>query len=252
MEIKTLTVDLSKNFQHVCAFDSSGKLLFKKVYKPKSFHRLLADTIPCTVVMEACGGAHHWARTAKNCGHLPKLIAPKFVKCFVDNYNNDFNDCLAIFQAASRPRARFVAVKSQQQEIAFLHRSRSRLIQDRTQLINQIHAYVCELGYNAPKARGALRQYIYDLCDPSHLDLSQLIKAELNLMLSELSQKDQRIKNLDKTLMQIGSSHDIAIKLMKVPGIGPITSTALLSEVGDFNIFKSGREFAAWLGLVPK
>ena len=254
MEIKTLTVDLGKNFQHICAFDHKGNLLLKKVCKPKSFHDLLLKTNPCTVIMEACGGAHHWARTAKKYGHHAKLIAPKFVKRFVDQgKKNDFEDALAIFEAASRPRARFVAVKSQdQQELAFLHRSRSRLIADRTQLINQLHAYVCEHGYKAPKARAALRKYVHELCDSTCFDLSQIIKAELGLMLEELSQKNTRVKDLDKTLLEIASTHPISIKLMKVPGIGPITATALLCEVGDFNVFDSGREFAAWLGLVPR
>jgi transposase len=254
MNIKTLTIDISKNLQHVCAFDSSGELQFKKICKTKSFHKLLADTKPCTVVMEACGMAHHWARTAGSYGHNAKLIAPKFVKRFVDEgKKNDFKDALAIFEASSRPRARFVAVKSQaQQELAFLHRSRSRLIEDRTQLINQIHSYVCELGYKAPKARAALRKYVHELCDPSNLELGFIIKAEVGLMLEELSQKDKRVKDLDRTLMQIALSNPIAIKLMKVPGIGPITATALLCEVGDFNLFDNGREFAAWLGLVPR
>jgi transposase len=253
MQIKTLTIDISKNFQHVCAFDKSGHLLFKKVCKPKSFHKLLADTKPCTVIMEACGGAHHWARTAKKHGHEAKLIAPKFVKPFVDNFKNDFNDALAIFEASSRPRARFVAVKSQeQQELTFIHRSRSRLLEDRTQLTNQIHGFVCELGYKAPKARLALRKYVTELCDPTHNEISHHIKTELLLMLEELSQKDKRIKDIDKNLLQIALTNPIAIKLMKVQGIGPITATALLCEVGDFNIFDSGREFAAWLGLVPK
>lgn len=264
MDIKTLTVDISKNFQHVCAFDSGGKLLFKKVCKRENFQKLLSDTKSCTVVMEACGGAHHWARTAKSYGHNAKLIAPKFVKRFVEQgKKNDFEDALAIYEASSRPRARFVAIKSlEQQEVTFLHRSRSRLIQDRTQLVNQIHAYVCELGYKAPKARMALRKYVHELCDPSSHDpenqqtkktpLLERIRAELLLMLEELSQKDMRIKDLDKILLQIASSNPIAIKLLEVPGIGPITATALLCEVGDFNIFDSGREFAAWLGLVPK
>ena len=253
MEIKTLTIDISKNFQHVCAFDKTGNLLFKKVCKPKTFLKLLGDTKPCSVVMEACGGAHYWARTAKKYGHEAKLIAPKFVKQFVDNFKNDFNDALAIFEASSRPRARFVAVKSQeQQELTFVHRSRSRLLENRTYLINQIHAYVCELGYKAPKARVALRKYVTELCDPSNFELSGIIKTELLAMLDELSQKDKRIKDIDKMLLQITITNPIAIKLMKVPGIGPITATALLSEVGDFTIFESGREFAAWLGLVPK
>lgn len=264
MDIKTLTVDISKNFQHVCAFDSEGKLLSKKVYKREGFHKLLNDTKPCTVVMEACGGAHHWARTAKSYGHNAKLIAPKFVKRFVDQgKKNDFEDALAIYEAASRPRARFVAIKSQeQQEIAFLHRSRSRLIGDRTQLVNQIHAYVCELGYKAPKARMALRKYVHELCDPfsygqenegaKKILLLERIRAELLLMLEELAQKDMRIKELDKVLLRVASSNPISVKLMEVPGIGPITATALLCEVGNFNIFDSGREFAAWLGLVPK
>lgn len=254
MEIKTLTVDISKNFQHVCAFDRKGILLFKRAYKIKSFRALLAKLTPCTVIMEACGGAHHWARTAKNYGHDSKLIAPKFVKRFVDEgKKNDFEDALAIFEAASRPRARFVAPKSQQQqELAFLHRSRSRLIEDRTQLINQLHAYSCELGYRTPKARRSLRQYVQDLCDPSTHELGNILKVELRLMLEELSQKDERIKDLEKTLQQIAISHSLAIKLMKIPGIGLITATALLAEVGDFNMFKSGREFAAWLGLVPR
>jgi transposase len=253
MEIKTLTVDISKSFQHVCAFDNKGKLLFKKICKPPTFHKLLNNTKACTVVMEACGGAHHWARTAKKYGHEPKLIAPKFVKPFVGDFKNDFNDALAIFEASSRPRARFVAVKSQeQQELTFVHRSRSRILEDRTQLINQLHAYVCELGYKAPKARLALRKYVTELCDPSSVDLTTIIKEELLAMLDELSQKDKRIKSIDKKLLQIATTHPITIKLMKVPGIGPITATALISEVGDFNIFDSGREFAAWLGLVPK
>lgn len=254
MEIKTLTVDLSKNFQHVCAFDNKGHLLYKKVCKVKAFHKLLNDTNSCTVVMEACGGAHHWARTAKKCGHEPKLIAPKFVKRFVEKgKKNDFEDALAIFEAASRPRARFVAVKSvDQQELAFVHRSRSRLLENRTYLVNQIHAYVWELGYKAPKAKVPLRNYVTELCDPENDAISYLIKAELLSLLDELSQKDKRIKDIDKTLLQIASTHPIAIKLMKVPGVGPITATALLSEVGDFTIFDSGREFAAWLGLVPR
>lgn len=190
----------------------------------------------------------------KKYGHEPKLIAPKFVKRFVEpGKKNDFEDALAIFEAASRPRARFVAVKSvHQQELAFVHRSRSRLLENRTFLINQIHAYVWELGYKIPKAKVALRKAVTELCDPENAEISSLIKQELLSLLDELAQKDQRIKDIDKKLLQIASTHPIAIMLMKIPGVGPITATALLAEVGDFSIFDSGREFAAWLGLVPR
>lgn len=253
MEIKTLTVDISKNFQHVCAFDQRGKLLFKKVCKPATFHKLLSETPPCEVISEACGMAHHWARTAKSYGHNAKLIAPKFVKQFVTDYKNDFNDALAIYEAASRPRARFVAVKSpEQQEIAFIHRNRSRTVGDRTQLINQIRSLLAEFGLTAPKAKGALRKYVQELCDPDSSKLGVIMKREFLLMLDELDQKDKRIKDIDKNLMALASTMPMIAKLMKVPGIGPITATALVSEVGDFNIFRNGREFAAWLGLVPK
>lgn len=253
MELYTLAIDLSKNYFQLHGIDQSGRRVLKRKLTRKEFIESLPQFPKCRIVMEAGSAAHYWGRKLTSMGHEVKLIAPQFVKPFLKSNKNDANDAEAIAEASIRPSMRFVQIKSEWQvELQSIHRSRSRVVGCRVQLTNAIHGFLVEYGLVLPKAMLKFKKEIAWLISPECGELPQIFKAELVKMYEELEGYLKREKELNKQLRMYADTNETCIRLQTIPGIGPIVSTALYAGVADPNSFRNGREFAAWLGLVPR
>ncbi len=207
---------------------------------------------PCLVGMEACGTAHHWAREVSKLGHTVRLMPPSYVKGYVKRSKNDAADAAAICEAVTRPSMRFVAVKStDQQALLMLHRTRDLLIRQRTQLINALRAHLAEFGLVAETGREGLAQLAAIITDESNREaLPSAMKQALQAIVDQLSALELQIGTLDRAIHAHHRANDMSCRLETVPGIGVIGATAIASTVADPSNFKSGRDFAAWIGLV--
>jgi transposase len=206
----------------------------------------------CLVALEACGGAHHWAREFTRMGHDVRLIPPTYVKPFVKRQKNDAADAEAICEAAQRPNMRFVAIKSEEQQASGLvFRTRDLLVRQRTQLINAIRGHLTEYGWVAPKGPSHVLLMANLLEDELGEGLPEAVRAMLRIMLEMLEHIDQRVTQLDKEIARRAREDEIARRLMTIPGIGPITATAIAALAPAAETFRCGRDFAAWLGLTP-
>ena len=249
-KVAIAAIDLGKHSFHLHAQDDRGHEILRKKFNRVTLIRYLANLEPCAVVMEACGGAHFMAQEVAKLGHTPKLIAPHLVRPYVKSNKNDFADAEAICEAASRPTMRFVPVKTQaQQALAMSNSIRESFIKDRTATANRIHAALLEVGASlAPGFKS-----IKDL--PALLEASscsQRIKNNLMFLYEHFNYLDEKVKFLDKDVQCQAAEDDLAMRLMTMPCVGPITSIALAAELGDGKQFKCGRGYAASIGLVPK
>jgi len=203
--------------------------------------------------MEACAGAHYWGRYAEEVGHSVRLIAPQFVKPYVKSNKNDRVDAQAIWEAVQRPNMRFVAAKTvEQQDIQSLHRIRNRTVTNRTALTNQIQGLLLEYGITTRPGRLALRRNIPEILEDAENGLSMRFRQILAELYEELIQLDIRVDALDRQVDQLVKNNEDCQRLMTIPGIGPLSATALVAAIGDINTFNNGRELSAWLGLVPR
>lgn len=255
MKIIRLGVDLSKNIFHVHGVDANDKPVWRKQLKRKDWLRVVTNTIEpgCTIGMEACGGAHHWARVLQSHGYTVKLIAPQFVKPYVKSNKNDAVDAEAICEAMSRPNMRFVTVKTvEQQDIQAVHRVRSGLMTSRTAKANQIRGLVSEYGLVAPKELRSLRAAIPDWLENGDNGLSDRFRALLNDLWQDLRQLDQRIMELDQQIQCIAKTDPTAQRLQQLRGVGPMIATAMIATVGTGEQFSNGRQMSASLGLTPR
>jgi transposase len=207
----------------------------------------------CRIVMEACGGAHHWARRFSAMGHQVQIIAPRFVKPFVKSQKNDRNDAEAIAEAASRPTMRYVAINSvEQQDIQCMHRIRSLLMRDRIAQINQIRGLLTEYGIVVAQTPLKLRAQLPAIVDDQGNELTVLSRAMMNDMYERLKFLDTQIEKYDDLIRRTHNSSALCQRLGKVRGVGPIIATAVVAAAGNATEFKNGRQFAAWLGLTPR
>lgn len=253
MELYTLAIDLSKNYFQLHGIDKVGRRVMKKKLTRKQFIEYLPQIPVCRVVMEAGSAAHYWGRNFQGMGHEVKLIAPQFVKPFLKSNKNDANDAEAIAEASLRPSMRFVQIKSEWQvELQSIHRSRSRIVGCRVQLTNAIHGFLVEYGVILPKAMTKFREQVAWLISEECGEIPLIFKAELGKMYEELNGYLAREKDLNNQLRIYADTNATCKRLQTIPGIGPIVSTALYAGVADPQSFKNGREFAAWLGLVPR
>lgn len=203
--------------------------------------------------MESCGGAHYWARELAALGHEVRLIAPQFVSPYRRGGKNDDNDARAICEAAGRPDMRFVPVKSiEQQAVLTMHRARTPLIGERTALVNQIRGLLAEFGIVVRQGVSALRQALPDVLEDGENALPVMAREVVAELDGRLRDLEARACEYDRRIALLAKQMPTASRLMQVPGIGPLTATALVASVGDARTFSSGRQFAAWLGLVPK
>lgn len=253
MTIATVGLDIAKQSFQVHAADSEGRAILRKRLRRNQVAEFFANLPPCLVGLEACGSSNYWARVLSRFGHTVRLIAPQFVKPYVKSNKNDANDAEAICEAVSRPQMRFVPAKSvEQQDIQSLHRVRSRLVSLRTGLANQIRGLLSEYGIVLPHSVSQLRRglpLILENAENERTDFSRRLFASLY---EELVQLDSKIEALDEQVKAIYRASEPCQRVTAVEGIGPLIATALVAAVSDGKSFKNGRQFAAWLGLVPR
>ena len=248
--MQMLAIDLAKQSFHVHGVDAEDRVISRRVGRAKLMG-LVTRLGPAVVAMEACATAHHWARAFIAAGCEVRLINPRFVTPFVRGSKNDAADAEAIFDAASRPTMRFVSVKTtDQQDLQSLHRVRDRLMAQRTSLINHTRGLMGEYGLVYPTGAALFsRRARAGLADAA---LSAMARETFEALLDELDALEARIDRLDERLRAICRHDPTCRRLMAVPGIGPVVATALVASVGDARQFRSGRELAAWIGLVPR
>ena len=245
-----VSIDLGKQSFHVVAHDKQGRELQRKKLSRSTYPKYFANLSPCTVAMEACGGAHFMAREMIRFGHEPKLIAPHHVRPYVKSNKNDFADAEGICDAASRGNMRFVAPKSEaQQALAMLNTVRDSFIKDRTATVNRIHAALLEVGIGLSASFKAIRE-LPDLLE--NYSFCGLIKTLLMDLHSHFTYLDQKVKTMDRQVASQAADDDLARRLMTIPCVGPITATTVAAELGDASQFKCGRDYSASIGLVPK
>ncbi len=253
MKITTIGLDIAKQVFQIHAADAEGRVVLRKRLRRNQLAAFFANLPPCVVGLEACCGAHYWVRVLSRCGHSVRLIAPQFVKPYVKSNKNDANDAEAICEAVSRPQMRFVAAKSvEQQDIQSLHRVRSRLIGSRTQLGNQIRGLLTEYGIVLPQHFSQLRRELPRVLEDATNELTALTRRLFTSLYDELLSLEEKIAALDDQIVVIHRASEPCQRIAAVEGIGPLTATALVAAISDGKAFKNGRQFAAWLGLVPK
>ncbi len=255
MELIRVGVDLAKNVFQVHGVDQAEQPVWqRRLSRPRWLEMVMKTVEPgCEIGMEACTGAHHWARQLQARGYTVKLIAPQFVKPYVKSNKNDARDAEAICEAMSRPNMRFVSIKTiEQQDIQAIHRIRSELISHRNAKANQIRGLVAEYGLVAPIQLVALRRAVPDWLEDAENGLSVLFRRLLEGLWKDLKQLELRLTELDHEINAIANNNPDAKRLQQLRGVGPMTATALVAAVGNANQFANGRQMAASLGLTPR
>lgn len=253
MQPTTIGLDIAKNVFQVHGVDAHGKVVLRKRLSRAKVLEWFANLPPCVVGMEACGGAHHWARQLSALGHDARLMPPQYVKAYVKTNKHDAADAEACCEAVGRPGMRFVAVKSpEQQATLMLHRVRDQLIGQRTALINALRGHLAEFGIVAPQRHAGVRQLLAALADPEDQRVPPVARGLLQLLAAQLRQLEDALDGLDRQLLAKARTDPIARSLCEVPGVGPVIATAFTATVPDAGGFRSGRHLAAWIGLVPQ
>jgi transposase len=253
MAIATMGIDLGKNSCSLAGLDAAGAVVLRRRLSREKLVAFLAGQPPCVVGMEACCGAHHLGRLFVIQGHEVRLMSPEYVQPYVKAQKNDDRDAEAIAEAATRPTMRFVALKAEAQlDQQTLHRARSRLVNGRTRLINQLRAILLERGITVARGRRALDLALGTLLGDEGSGLSPRMRELLGAMREEWAELDVRIAALDREFVETARSSAPARRLATIPGIGALNATALTAAVGEAEDFASARDLAAWLGLVPR
>ena len=253
MKITTVGIDLAKNVFQVHGVDERGKVLLRKQIKRAEMANFFANFPPCLIGMEACASAHYWARKLIAFGHTVKLMAPQFVKPYVKTNKNDARDAEAICEAVSRPTMRFVPIKNmEQQAILSLHRVRQGFVQARTAQANQLRGLLAEFGIVLPQGIQNIATKIPFILSDAENGLPESIRPLFARLLEHFNVLDRQIDEFEKQIKQWHRNHQASRRLEAIPGIGPLTASALVASIGDAKSFSSGRQLAAWLGLVPR
>ena len=252
--ITRVGIDLGKRVLHVTAVDASGRIVHRKRFGRVGLRSYLAKLpVPCEVALEACGSAHYWGRYAHALGHTARLMSPQFVLPYVKSNKNDANNADAIVEAAGRPSMRFVGVKPvASQHLQQLHRVRSLAVKDRTAHGNQIQGFLLEYGIALPKGLSAMPMRLNEVLEDGSNELPGEGRALVCDLAEELTRLDERVKAFDAQIEAISRQTPACKRLQQIPGVGPMTATALVAAVGDASHFRNGRELSAWLGLVPR
>lgn len=246
-------LDTAKNVFQVHGVDSSGNVVLRKRLRRGQLTDFFANLPHCVIGLEATQGAHYWARVLGTFGHNVRLIAPQFVKPYLKSQKNDSNDAAAICEATSRPHMRFVPQKTvEQHDMQALHRVRSRLIGSRTQIGNQIRGPLAEYGIVLPQHLTYVRKALPQLTEDSETRLSGFAKRLFTALYEELCALDQRIVAIEAELKEAFQQNALCQRISAVEGIGPVTATAVVAAISNGSTFSNGRQFAAWLGLVPR
>ena len=253
MKITTIGIDLAKEMFQIHGVDTHGKAVLRKQLRRNEMAKFFATMEPCLIGMEACGSAHHWARKLGEYGHTVKLMAPQFVKPYVKTNKNDMADAEAICEAVSRPNMRFVAMKHiEQQAILSVHRARQGFVKARTAQGNQMRGLLSEFGIIMPQGISAITKRIPDILEDAENGLPGTMRRLLGRLNDHLKALDRQVNELEQQILQWHKESELSRKLEAVPGIGPITASAIVATVGTAAEFKNGRQMAAWMGLVPR
>ena len=253
MKITTLGIDLAKNVFQLHGVNEFGKPVIKKQLKREQMAAFLVNLPPCLIGMEACGSAHYWARKLQGFGHTVKLIAPQFVKPYVKTNKNDAADAEAICEAVTRPNMRFVPIKNvEQQSVLALHTVRQGFVKARTAQANQIRGLLSEFGLIIPQGIGHIANRVPELLEDASNELPGAFRLLIQRLLDHLKGLDDQVKELEAQIVKWHHQSELSSKLAGVPGIGPITASALVATIGDAKNFDNGRQVAAWVGLVPR
>jgi transposase len=252
-QIAVIGIDIGKNSFHVAGHDRRGAIVLRQKWSRGQIEARLANMPPCLIGMEACVGAHHLARKLSGFGHDARLMPAKYVRPYAKGQKNDFNDAEAIAEAVQRPTMKFVATKTADQlDLQALHRVRERLVSQRTGIINQIRAFMLERGVAVRQGIRFLRAELPIILASRTDVLSPRMLRVIEDLAGDWRRLDERIENLSREIETIARQDAGCDRLMSVPGIGPIISSAVVAAIGSGDVFSKGRDFAAWLGLVPK
>ena len=253
MQITTIGLDIAKNVFQVHGIDSDEKVVVRKQLRRGQMMRFFEELSPCLVGLEACATAHYWARELTKLGHQVRLMPAKDVKAYVKRNKNDAADAEAICEAVRRPTMRFVQVKSAEQQAQLMqHRARDLLMCQRTQLINAMRAHLAELGIIAPQGREGIKDLLAIIMNDDDTRLPVDARASLIVLAAQLQAIQTMIGSIEKRLMAQHRSNKDSKRLQTIPGIGVIGATAIAATVPNPMVFRSGRDFAAWVGLVPR
>lgn len=253
MKITTIGLDLAKSVFQVHGADAQGKAVLKKQLKRAQMLPFFARLEPCKIAMEACGSGHYWARKLGELGHQVQLIAPQYVKPYVRRNKNDAADAAAICEAASRPDIPSVPIKSvEQQAILSVHRARQGFVKARTAQGNQIRGLLAEFGHTVPKGIKYLYERVPQIIEDADNDLPDAFRVLMLRLLEHLRVLDEQVLQLERQIQLWHRQNEASKRLAEVPGIGPLTATALVASIGDARQFANARQLAAWLGLVPR
>lgn len=249
----TIGIDLAKNRFQVHGVDEHGKPVLRKQLKRAHVSMFFGNLKPCQIGMEACAGAHYWARTLAAQGHVVKIIAPQFVKPYVKSNKNDATDAAAICEALTRAHMRFVPVKTpDQQALLALHRARQGFVTARTAQANQLRGLLAEFGVVIPPGIANIKKHLPGILADAENGLPPVMRELAARLRDHLKALDQHIEALETGIVQRHREQAASRKLAAIPGIGPLTASAYVATVGDATQFKNGRQVAAWLGLVPR
>ncbi len=252
MTVKTVGLDLAKDVFQVHGISATGRRVFNKKIKRAKLLAFFENLPRCVVGMEACGSAHHWGRELRKLGHDVRLMPAAYVKPYVKRGKTDAADAEAICEAVRRPTMRFVEIKSEdQQAVLAIHRSRDLVVRQRTQVVNMIRSILREFGHILPTGIEAVSAFAREHGTKDQLEMPEIADGILGLMCHQLNALNARIDGLTKLIEQHAWLEPDARRLMRMPGVGPITASAIVATIGDAHQFRTGRDLAAWLGLTP-
>jgi transposase len=252
-EVSTIGLDIAKSVFQIHGVDVAGAVVIRKRASRAKVLEFFTALPPCLVGIEACPSAHHWSRKLQALGHTVRLMPPTYVKAYLKRSKNDANDAAAICEAVTRPSMRFVPTKSEQQQSGLmLHRSRQLLVRQRTMLSNAIRGHMAELGMISAKGRNGTAALLEIIANADDDRIPATARFSLDALAHQYANVSAEIGTLEKRIHAWHRSCEESRRLEEIPGVGPIVATALVAEIGDWKAFSSGRNLAAWIGLVPK
>lgn len=253
MKITTIGIDLAKNVFQIHGIDVHGKPILRRQLRRNEIAKFFANLDPCLIGMEACGSSHHWARKLSEFGHTVKLMSPQFVKPYVKTNKHDMADAEAICEAVDRPNMRFVPIKNvEQQTILSVHRARQGFVKARTAQSNQIRGLLSEFGIVIPQGIHSIIKRIPEILEDGQNGLPAMMRKLLERLTENLKEMDRQVNELEKQIQLWHRANEASNKLAGIPGIGPLTASAIVATIGKATEFKNGRQLAAWMGLVPR
>src|SRR5437016_11038962 len=253
MHTTTLGIDVAKNVFQLHGVDARGRAVLSRRVKRQQLLATVANLPACVIGMEACGSAHYWGRAFEQLGHRVTLMSPRYVRPYVKTNKNDRRDAEAICEAVGRPTMRFVAIKTvEQADLQAVHRTRSLFVKHRTAVINQIRGLLAEYGLVMAQSPEKVRPAVVRFLDDTESGLTAFARDTFSELSEQLVELEQRITKVNQRLDRLFNTHPVCRKLAAVPGIGPLTATALLAAISRPHVFQNGRHLAAWLGLVPR